>query len=207
MMGKDCERILSGINEIKDSLSELMLTITGTICTPIKIKADHNHSLGSYNTFEFDEKSSDNDLSSVMDLINSKLSVVLPDIEQMKSLGSSMYTGTKTFNNSYGSPWTEIDKLEEALNNIKNLDMSCTKLIGGKLIIIGLINSAIVSAVDAKWAIITYHDYIQRGYDAKVNNNTPDITFLGADREKTIGNIKQNFKENVNIPEESIEVF
>lgn len=207
MMGRDCERILLGINNIKNTLDSLIEEITGNVCNPIKVQANHGHpNDGDYITIDFTEKSSNN-LSSILGSIKSSMSELVPDISQMKSLGSDMYTNTNSFNNSCGSPWTEINNLEKSINKLENFDMNYTKFIGGKLILIELLNSAIVSAVDAKWAIITYHDYIQRGYDSKVNNKIPSITFIGADKKRNIGNIKQNFDENVNMPEETIEVF
>ena len=58
---------------------------------------------------------------------------------------------------------------------------------------------------DAKWAMLTYHDYIQRGFDAKFNDKRPSIAFKQANKkDESIGNIRQDFEENVNIPKKHI---
>ena len=47
-----------------------------------------------------------------------------------------------------------------------------------------------------------------RGFDNQFNGNKPSIDFDGSKiGDKTTGNLKQEYEENVNIPEASIDPF
>ena len=57
------------------------------------------------------------------------------------------------------------------------------------------------------WAMIIYHDYIQRGFDDSFNGKKPSVTFkFGLDKESN-GNLAQKYNENVNIPTKPLEPF
>lgn len=206
MMGKDCERILSSFVKIENSLSNCIMKLAGLLNTPVIVVGDHGHSEGGSDQFEFKEKDSGIDISDIVDNVTEAIDSFIPDIEKMSTLESDLYTGTNEFNNSAGSPWTEIHTLEKSIKRIKTLSEP-GKFVGGKSGMITLLTMALTETINAKWALIFYNDYIQRGFDAKVNSKLPSITQVGSDKKKTIGNIKQEFEENVNIPKESLDPY
>lgn len=195
-MGKDCERILSSINKIKDIISSSITNISNAANYRINSEGEHNEQ----------EREHEVDTSFISS-IESEFDSFSIDMEKMKSLESNMYTNSTNFNNSYGSPWKELHVLENSIKTIINFDTSGTKFIGGKITLLGIMNIALSAAVDAKWALTIYHDYIQRGFDAKYNSKTPSVVFKKANKEDSIGNVNQNFTENVNIPAKSIDPY
>lgn len=207
MMGKDCERILSTIISIEDSISDSIMKLSEILNTPVIIKADHNHGEeGSITKFEFKEKEDEIDISDLISEIDGSISGFNKDMKILSSLEEGLYTDKTSFNNSNGSPWSEIHRMEKSIKQLKNL-VSPGKYNGGKTGLIALMSVALASCIDAKWALIMYNDYIQRGFDAKENDKKPSITHKGSDKKETIGNIKQDFDENVNIPKESLDPF
>ena len=104
---------------------------------------------------------------------------------------------------------TSLTKLNESITLLENYSSSHSQLnwLSEKSALLGLLNTILALSVDAKWALITYHDYIQRGYDNKYNNNTPSVTFNDGVGKKSIGNIDQKFDENVHIPQPSVDPF
>ena len=206
MMGKDCERILSSFISIENSLSNCISKLAGLLNTPVLINGDHGHSENGNDHFIFREKESGIDISDIINNVADKIDSFMPDIEKMSTLESDLYTDTKEFNNSAGSPWSEIHALQKSINRIKDLSEP-GKFVGGKAGMIALLTMALTETINAKWALIFYNDYIQRGFDAKVNSKLPSITQVGSDKKKTIGNVNQEFEENVNIPKESLDPF
>lgn len=203
MMGKDCERILASIISIKNVITDAIKGISDNANYKITVKGSHSKDDTSITLTEEPHISSN--ISSYIGNIKSVYSSFSGDMDKMNSLASSMYTSVETFNNSYGSPWRELKDLEESINNVISFGDSSS--LGSNIAILGLLNIALVCTVDAKWALLTYNDYIQRGFDTKFNSNAPSITFKKANKKRTIGNINQSFAENVNIPEESIDPY
>lgn len=195
-MGKDCERILISINKIKDLLNSSIANISNAANYRINSEGEHNEQ----------EREHTIDTSYISS-IKSEFDSFSIDIDKMKSLESNMYTNSTTFNNSYGSPWKELHVLEDSIERLIDFDTNSTKFIGGKITLLGIMNIALSAAIDAKWAITIYHDYIQRGYDAKFNSKTPSVVFKKANKEDSIGNVSQNFTENVNIPKKTIDPY
>jgi hypothetical protein len=205
MMGQDCERILSTINSLENTVSTAIMKVAKSAATVIKVKANHTHAdegKGKASVEEFVEKEGDTDVSEFTSSISSALSGFLPDIEKMGSLESGLYTSSSSFNNSVGSPWTEIHNLESAIGVVTG---TSGNLVGNKTELIAALNIVLTRAVDAKWAIITYADYLQRGYDNKYNDNNPSITFKKnykndeLDVKQTIGVKNQDNINNVHI--------
>ena len=73
---------------------------------------------------------------------------------------------------------------------------------------LNLLNTVLSLTIDAKWALITYNDYTQRGFDNLYNNNESSITFTNDVKgTQTNGNIAQKIDNNVSVKEESIDPY
>lgn len=205
-MGKDCERILSGISEIKDNLALSIRNLANTMTEPIETTGPHN-------PLEIEHKGEEiSQMISAMVLINeasTALSSMQGDIDKMGSLKGTLYTDASSFNNGYGSPWTELTKMKEAVEVAKEFASNnpMLKYVNPKAAMLGLLNLAYSACVDARWALIVYHDYIQRGYDSVYNGNKPSITFDEANGGKGTGNVDQDYSENVNTSRPSYDPF
>lgn len=193
MMGKDVERVLSGIDRVKDESFKMINTLVG-IC--------------SYSASG--DPSKEVTASFTKPIINSMQSMS-GECSNMNKLGSELYTGTGSFNNSYGSPWTELSNLQRAVDDVKKFTDShdpYMTLLGEKLSLMGLIQRVHGSCIDARWAFMYFHDYVQRGYDYKFNGKQPSITFASnSNGDRSTGNINHQYDDNVHIPTPPIEVF
>ena len=215
MMGKDCERILSNINMLKDTLSTQISLLTNTITGQMKIEYKGGNIHGSAEDVSFDqiydvqEVENKTQTSSFIYPILKIYDKLKPDIDKMKALEDDMYTPSNTFNNSYGSPWKELKMMNESLIKIREFGVTNSEIgfNGQKMVLITLMNTAAAYVVDTKWAMTYYHDYIQRGYDYKYNAMKPSVTFKKGVSSRSIGNVNQSYTENVNIPNASIAPF
>lgn len=219
MMGKDCERIVGSINTLKDQLASAVLSLSGSCSYKIVIKSsEYSHptyegSITDPGHQDGEEKEEVLDGSSLLSSISSSIESFEEDSGKLRGLEEGLYTDTKSLNNSYGSPWTEIHKLEEAIAQVKEFGSRDLEFIGDKAALIGLLSMTMAYAVDAKWALITYHDYIQRGFDNKYNDNEPSIVFNKnyktdeLDVRATMGNKNQQFEENVHIKKDTYDPF
>lgn len=214
MMGKDCERIASSIDKMIDAASEAIEAIAKLNTPPIKVKADHTHSdegAGPASRTFFIEKESPSSMQGPLSKVSSILTGLSEDLGKLGVLKKGLYTDTKSFNNSIGSPWTEIERLKSFIEKVASY--SGEDYVGDRSIVIALLSSVVSSAVDAKWALILYSDYIQRGFDHKFNDNEPSITFDKnyqrdeLDVRKTIGNRNQPIDENVHIKQGNYDPF
>lgn len=188
MMGKDCERIVTGINNVKDEIAKQikLLSDVPILGTPLSRLAY---------VYEGPIRNAMNKMDS--------------DISKMNELNDGLYTSSESFNNSYGSPWKELNLLQKSVKDIKDrADIYKDILtLEEKLSLLHLMHISLSRSVDAKWAMIYYHDYIQRGYDNKFNGNIPSITFASGSDKETTGNLNQQFDENVHIPEKNIDPY
>lgn len=193
MMGKDVERILSGIDIVKDESSKMVNALVGICCynaiaDPVEVTT-----------------------SPYTDPIVNAMQSMKGDCTNMGSLRSKLYVGPGSFNNSYGSPWTELSNLQTAVDDVKRFADSHNpfmRLLGEKLSLMGLIQRVYVSATDARWALMHFHDYVQRGYDHEFNGNQPSIVFAANSKgDPSTGNIAHEYDDNVHIPKPSIDPF
>lgn len=204
MMGQDVERILAGINAVKDAAVAAAQSLASSTAYKIVSSAEHaGTAFGHCAPFEIEVPA-----GNVTSSIKSAVDCISGDCGKMNSLSNGLYTNSSSFNNGYGSPWTELNKLTEAIDNAVSFESSNgTDYVGNKAALLSMINIVISYAVDAKWAIIYYHDYIQRGYDNKYNGNEPSIKFTTGIEKETVGNVNQEFEENVHIKKPSIDPF
>lgn len=124
-----------------------------------------------------------------------------PDIEKISTMGDNLYTDTDTFNNSIGSPYKEIDSLKNVINkaNTYASKNSPFKYVSQKSSMLSLLNTIIEYCNDTKFSLMINHQYIQQGFDHNYNNDEPSITWRYSIDDDTIGNLTQEYDENVNI--------
>lgn len=201
MMGKDVERILNNVNNLINVINENISSFANEVVPadgvlgvpPIKpgrsIYPGTNHPM--------------NAISDAMDTLR------FADHQNMKSLNKSLFVGSEEFNNNIGSPWNELEKLNNVVSIAESYAASHGTLSdpGEKMGMLSIYNMMLSNAIDFKWAIIYYHDYIQRGYDNNYNNKQPSITFKTGLNKITNSNIKQKFEDNVNVKTPSIDPF
>lgn len=189
MMGKDIERILSGIDSVKEAAVNSVDSLAGSTAYQISVIGSSEFPVPLYP-------------SSFTNPIDSAMSGMGGDCGNMDSLRNGLYTDTTAFNNSYGSPWTELDRLKDAVNSVTSFGNGHNPMnwVGEKAALLGLINKVVSAAVDARWAIMHFHDYIQRGYDHEFNGDVPSITFQDGKGNSTVGNINHDYADNVHIP-------
>ena len=207
MMGNDVERILSKINNIKD----ITYRSIGNLCD--RIDEDSSTYKGPYCIYgsECSVGTTQNwSFGSIfVEPITSAMKGFTPDIDKMNSLRDSLYTSSDTFNNNYGSPWMELNNMDDAFKKAQSYVCSHKQIVplSERVSLLALLSRLISYCVDAKHALTTYHDYIQRGFDYKFNNNNPSIVFSSGLDKSSIGNVDQNYYENVNIKKPTIDPF
>lgn len=192
MMGKDVERILSEIDTVKDVSFKMINSLVGISCynamsDPVKVMT-----------------------SSFTDPVISAMRSMKSDCTNMGSLKSSLYVDSGSFNNSSGSPWAELSNLQKAVDDVQSFADSHDPfmlLLGEKLSLMGLVQRVYSTAIDARWAICIYHDYVQRGFDYTFNGNVPSIVFVDGKGQESVGNVNQQYTDNVHIPPKPIETF
>lgn len=138
-------------------------------------------------------------------IISMGASLLTDDANKMNEISKNMYTDTETFNNTYGSPWKEINMLKEKIDKLEEYVTGHATLqwMGEKFALISYMQIIISYAVDAKWAITTYQDYIQRAYDYQFNNKSASIAWDDFENGATTGNKNQNTPGSVNVDRES----
>lgn len=197
MMGNDIERMLSGIDRVKEasagSVDSLADAVAYQLTTP-----EHTTELPvpvSSSTFTVP--------------ITSAMSGMKDDCSKMGSLQGGLYVNSESFNNGYGSPWTELKRLQGAVKSVERFASSHPVLnyVGEKAGLLGLINKVMSSAVDARWALMHFHDYVQRGFDHEFNGDKPSIVFEDGRGKESVGNIDHQYTDNVRIPPKPVEVF
>jgi len=205
MMGQDVERMVAGVEAVKDAASAGIVSLSSATGYQLISRAEHAGTAGGPCAPEEIEVPAGDPMSAV----SAAMGAMSGDCGKMGSLGGSLYTGTSSFNNSIGSPWTEISKLQQAVSDAAAYSgaHSPFNYVGEKAGMLAMLNMVMSAAVDAKWAIITYHDYVQRGYDDEYNGKKPSITYKDGLDKVTNGNLVQKYEENVHIPTKPLEPF
>ncbi len=89
-------------------------------------------------------------------------------IGKTKIIDKNIYVKNTEMHNCIGSPYTELYRLQEALNDVISFTRS-PGLMGEHVAACveagRLLNRAIFLIVDAKWAVIHYGDYYERGWN------------------------------------------
>lgn len=199
MMGKDIERVLRTINTFKDLACEKNTELS--FDTSYKIAVDP------FTHLEIPEERPA--IKYTKDIWNTWLGFQPGDYQKMCILEQVLYTSSNSFNNNYASPWTELHRLVNAIIEMKKFADAHAMLpwMGDKVALLNLLQNVLTRAVDSNRALIYYHDYIQRGYDHVFNGNTPSVTFKTTIERNSIGNLKQVYYENVNMPGDNYDPY
>ncbi|MCM1440034.1 MAG: hypothetical protein NC131_12660, partial [Roseburia sp.] len=111
MMGQDVERMVSGIEAVKDAASAGIVSLSSATAYQLISRETHaGTGAGPCRPEEIEVPDGD-----PMSAVSAAMGAMSGDCGKMESLGSSLYTGTSNFNNSLGSPWTELSKLQQAV--------------------------------------------------------------------------------------------
>jgi plasmid maintenance system antidote protein VapI len=146
MYGNDIERILvlvCGINKTAITRSEALDNIENL---PVSTNP-HTNSIVSY------------------------ANILQVEVNKINKIVEKAHTAITRINNSYGSPYTEIYNLQNKLNACMNFAYSHPTIEYSyeKNELVNLMRSISLLAIDTKYAIITYQDYLQKGYDSIIN--------------------------------------
>ena len=192
MLGSNTERLLQVIDRIIQSTSNMnidsvryrittSLIDTSVVGSTGSSGGDGGHSHSSGSLHVDNPKSQEDPHNGVMDNIL--------DIKQLKSeydaliskiqlIDKNIYVKNTSMHNSIGSPYTEMYRLQNILNEITTFSANCEYMgeyVETAIKISSLISRAMQLAIDTKWAIITYSDYLERGYNY-VQYQNPDTT-------------------------------
>lgn len=180
MYGADIERMLRELDHVKDialydiisGLETLTELIPGTWGVPMPY-----------------------DIS----MISLAMIPVLQDINKMRSMQRSVYSGSGNFNNSIASPWVELNTVERqwmtTLNyyNTHGPEGDSFANDGEKVGMMGHLNAFITTLCDAKYPLMIFHHTIQQGWD-HMHGNTPSITWADdLNGRRTIGQGTQSY--------------
>ena len=201
MMGKDVERVLTYLNQFKDMAVINITNLSNNTAYQITTIGIHGEE---EIPVELDAK--DYTLN-IWKLWESSFGP--GDYTKMCTLEDIHYTSSNSFNNGYASPWTELHTLKNSIIKMEDFAQAHPKLpwMGDKVGLLNLLQVVLARSTDARLSLIYYHDYIQRGYDHVFNDDNPSITFKTTIDRDSIGNLKQTYYENVNMPEESIDPY
>lgn len=153
------------------------------------LKDDQGENISPYIIYEDESpKTSDSYVNLLIEL-GGKLQ---NDISNIQRIEGKLYVKANKVHNSYGSPFTEIYDLKKKIDLCKNYSDQHSHLqwLGEKHVLLNFLQMVLTTSVDAKFAVIMYHDYLQRGYDANVNGKKSSITWDDFNDGKSDGNIK-----------------
>lgn len=203
MMGADVEAMISGVDGVKDAAMDAIISLANATGYQLISSAMHaGVNAGPCAPQEVPVSPGD-----CVSGISSAMAAISSNMGKMGGLDSGMYTGSNTFTNSIGSPWKELNQLQKAVSAATSY--ACPlNWVGSKAGLLALLNMVVQCAVDAKSAITSYHDWVQRGFDHVYNGDVPSITHTTDPQGgQTIGMVNQQYNDNVNIPQPSIDPF
>lgn len=110
------------------------------------------------------------------------------ELKKLSVIQGKLYTATTSLNNSVGSPYTELTRLMVLIEDYLDAPGSMVYL-GQHAAAAALAQRVTSGAIDAKYAVIHYHDGLQRGYDTCLNGGRQSITWDDFRRGETTGNV------------------
>ena len=174
MYGADIERLLSTINIVITTGRNAAnsMASAGSYMITTKNDGGHDHAHGEHT------HGSNGPHSHTESVVGSSggspnAGPFLSEVKNIRGIEGKLYKPRNQVANSLGSPYAEIYELESRLAQCGAGDLS---YIGPKHALAEKILIAINAAVDAKYAVITYHNQLQDGYDAVYNGGKKSIT-------------------------------
>lgn len=140
--------------------------------------------------------------------ITGAASPMMTEIANTKTIGDTVYSGKNSLNTSSGSPFEEVERFKTTMEFVTS-QPATVSFVGEKAAAMSDINMLLSTAIDAKHAVIKFHDSLTRGFDSEFHGNRPSIKWnKNVKGEKTIGNKeKQPKHNNVNIPPDPIDPY
>lgn len=191
MLGSNVETLVKLINDI------LIETDTQRIFKhtyPIRTDLDDNGIYGSTGTDGGDyahshdagslavpssatETKSFGTINNILD-VKSKGVIYQELMRKIDIIERNIYVPSNQMNNSIGSPYQELfrlrDSIQTAINFSEKYQYLC-EYVYNSIQAIHIIHCVRTNAIDAKWAVITYADHLERGYNY-VQNQDPETT-------------------------------
>ena len=192
MLGSNSEKVLRVIDKIIQATSNINIDVVSYRLTSTLISdsvsgstsnsgGDGGHSHGAGSLHVANPKSEEDPHEAFIDNISDlkPLKAELDSIiDKVQLIDKNIYVRNNQMHNSLGSPYTEMYRLQAILNETVTFSASC-QYMGEYLLQVTkaamLINRVLQLAIDTKWAIITYSDYLERGYNY-VQGQNPDTT-------------------------------
>jgi hypothetical protein len=115
---------------------------------------------------------------------------------KVHAIQEDLYVDRSGMHNPQGSPWWELEDLNTKYNQAKEYAEAHPQLqwIGEKHALLNLLQNMVSAILNAKFAVIQYQDYLQRGYDQVHNGDKPSVTWDDFKNGRTDGNLKQKKK-------------
>lgn len=131
--------------------------------------------------------------SIVQDIIRIFTTDLIPEIDRIRVIDRKLYTSKENVHNSIGSPYTELYDLNDKLKNLQRWCGDHTELqwIGEKHALLNMMQLVVQATINAKYAVIIYHDYLQRGYDYCHNDNKQSVSWDDFENGRSTGNVSQ----------------
>jgi hypothetical protein len=100
------------------------------------------------------------------------------DIINVKKIEAKSYIKVTGVHNGYGSPYTEIYDLKKKIDICNKYAKQHPRLqwLGEKHTLLNLIQMVMTTSIDAKFALIVYQDYLQKGYNSIINKKKPHLS-------------------------------
>ena len=197
MYSNDIERVLSNLNNLKDTLASQIDHLIEL--TNYRIwNTEHVHPINNLvyispagvgvgtGTTELARNYEDSDgdnyhpiqtaeiTNPILNLYHAGFEI---DNQQAQTIKGKLYKAENSVNNQYGSPWTEFTKLTERIQKIEQFANEHPILYWSneKRALIELMQVALTFTVDAKSSLVSYHDLLSRGYDEIYNQQNESI--------------------------------
>ena len=174
MFGSSVEQLLSGINNIKDQALDAMVALASGTGYQLTHKSGHA-GCGSGTCISTEVPVPYGSASSETE---GALNGISENISKMKSFGDNLYVDPKKYNNSYGSPFSEIEQMKKAVQAAVSYNSNHAPFswIGEKAAMLSLLAMVIGMASDCKQSLTTFQDSAQRAFDEE--SDEPSIQWV-----------------------------
>lgn len=185
MYSNDIERVLSNLNNLKDTLASQIDYLIEL--TKYRLwNTEHQHICPGFGITLTERNYEDSDgdnyhpiqtaeiTDPILNLYHAGFEV---DNQQAQIIKGKLYKAENSVNNQYGSPWTEFTKLTERIQKIEQFGNEHPILYWSneKRALIELMQVALTFTIDAKSSLVNYHDLLSRGYDEIYNQQNESI--------------------------------
>ena len=115
-----------------------------------------------------------------------------------KAIEKTMFMNKRLVNNTIGSPWTEFEDLNTLMLNLKTFAVkySSIKYLNENRALLTILQLILSHVIDCKWALISYHDILSRGFE-KVFNGEKEYIKWEFETFKGISGNLSNFSDSI----------